>query len=104
MDYVRENSKIWDKRAENNDTWSTPVSSETIQLAKAGMFDLVLTPRKTVPRHWFPDDLKSKKVLCLAGGGGQQGPVMAAAGADVTVFDNSKKQLEKDEFVAKETG
>lgn len=104
MDYIRENSRIWDKRAENNDIWSTPVSSETIQLAKAGIFDLVLTPRKTVPRHWFPDDLKSKKVLCLAGGGGQQGPVMAAAGADVTVFDNSKKQLEKDEFVAKRDG
>ncbi len=33
--------------------------------------------------------------------GGQQGPIIAALGADVTVFDNSKKQLEKDEFVAR---
>jgi len=30
---------------------------------------------------------------CLASGGGQQGPVLAAAGAHVTVFDNSPRQL-----------
>lgn len=42
-----------------------------------------------------------RKVLCLASGGGQQGPILVASGADVTVFDNSQKQLEKDLFVAK---
>lgn len=65
---------------------------------------IVLTPSKSVPRDWFPDDMEAKKVLCLASGGGQQGPVMAALGAQVTVFDNSLKQLEKDEFVAKRDG
>lgn len=104
MDYVKENSKIWDTRAESNDTWSIPVSSEAIQHAKNGDWSIVLTPTKTVPRDWFPDDMKSKKVLCLASGGGQQGPIMAALGAQVTVFDNSIKQLEKDEFVAKRDG
>jgi SAM-dependent methyltransferase len=39
-------------------------------------------------------------VLCLASGGGQQGPVLAAAGAAVTVFDNSPRQLGRDEEVA----
>jgi len=43
-------------------------------------------------------------VLCPASGGGQQGPVLAAAGADVTVFDNSPKQLERDEEVAAREG
>jgi SAM-dependent methyltransferase len=38
--------------------------------------------------------------LCLASGGGQQAPILAAAGARVTSFDNSAKQLEKDRFVA----
>ena len=104
MDYVKENSKIWDVRAENNDIWSIPVSSEIIQLAKNGIWSIVLTPNKTVPLDWFPDEIKSKKVLCLASGGGQQGPVMAALCAQVTVFDNSLKQLEKDEFVAKRDG
>jgi ubiquinone/menaquinone biosynthesis C-methylase UbiE len=39
-------------------------------------------------------------VLCLASGGGQQGPVLAAAGANVTVFDNSPAQLKQDQLVA----
>jgi SAM-dependent methyltransferase len=36
----------------------------------------------------------------LASGGGQQGPLLAAAGANVTVFDNSPRQLSQDQFVA----
>jgi release factor glutamine methyltransferase len=54
---------------------------------------------ETVPREWF-GDVKDKDVLCLASGGGQQAPILAAAGARVTSFDNSAKQLEKDKFVA----
>lgn len=100
MKYIEENSKIWDKRAENNDKWSVPVSSEIISQAREGIWNIVLTPVKSVPKDWFPDIFEGKKFLCLASGGGQQGPVLAALGAEVTVFDNSKKQLEKDEFVA----
>ncbi|MDE5748516.1 MAG: class I SAM-dependent methyltransferase [Acetatifactor sp.] len=100
MKYIEENSKIWDKRVEKNDKWSVPVSSEIISQAREGTWSIVLTPTKPVPKDWFPDSLAGKKILCLASGGGQQGPVLAAMGADVTVFDNSKKQLEKDEFVA----
>lgn len=104
MDYIKENSEIWDKRAEDNDVWSVPVTSEVIQLAKNGIWNIVLTPHKTVPMDWFPTDIKTKKVLCLASGGGQQGPIVAALGAQVIVFDNSVKQLSKDEFVAKRDG
>lgn len=46
----------------------------------------------------------NKKVLCLAGGGGQQGPIIAATGATVTVFDYSEEQLAKDRYVAKRDG
>jgi 2-polyprenyl-3-methyl-5-hydroxy-6-metoxy-1,4-benzoquinol methylase len=60
----------------------------------------LLTPTKPVPKEWFPENLKDKKILCLASGGGQQGPILAATGAEVTIFDNSTKQLEKDNFVA----
>ena len=101
MNHIEENERIWDKRSENNDIWSVPVTSETIRLAKEGKWSIVLTPQKPVPLSWFPTNLANKKILCLASGGGQQGPILAAAGADVTVFDNSKKQLEKDDFVAK---
>ncbi len=100
MKYIDENSKIWDKRSENEDKWSVAVSSETVAKAREGVWSIVLTPTKPVPANWFPDNLAGKKVLCLASGGGQQGPVLAAAGAEVTVFDNSRVQLEKDEFVA----
>src|SRR6201996_6341646 len=59
---------------------------------------------ESVPRHWFPASIKGTAVLCLASGGGQQGPVLAAAGADVTVFDNSPRQLARDEQVAARDG
>ncbi|MBE6935364.1 MAG: class I SAM-dependent methyltransferase [Ruminococcaceae bacterium] len=100
MQYIAENSKIWDERSENMDTWSIPVTSEDVQRAREGDWSILLTPTKPVPRDWFPETLSGKKVLCLAGGGGQQGPILAAAGADVTVFDNSLKQLEKEHLVA----
>ena len=100
MSYVEENSKIWDERSENNDIWSIPVTKEMVQNAKEGNWSILLTPTKPVPKEWFPENLKDKKILCLASGGGQQGPILAATGAEVTVFDNSTKQLEKDNFVA----
>lgn len=100
MDYRKENSKIWDHLAEMNNVWSVPVTSETIAQARNGIWSIVLTPTKPVPRAWFPERLDNKKILCLACGGGQQGPILAALGAEVTVLDNSKKQLERDEFVA----
>ena len=100
MKYIEENSTIWDERSENNDIWSIPVTSEMIQKAREGIWSILLTPTKPVPANWFPNELRGKKILCLASGGGQQGPILAAVGAEITVFDNSVKQLEKDRFVA----
>jgi 2-polyprenyl-3-methyl-5-hydroxy-6-metoxy-1,4-benzoquinol methylase len=65
---------------------------------------VVLIGYEPVPRDWFPAGLAGIAVLCLASGGGQQGPVLAAAGADVTVFDNSPRQLARDEEVAARDG
>jgi Methylase involved in ubiquinone/menaquinone biosynthesis len=101
MNYLKKNSEAWDQHVENGYIWSVPVSSEIVQKAKKGKWEVVLTPQKNVPKSWFPNEIKGKKVLLIAGGGGQQGPILSAAGADVTVFDNSKKQLEQDEMVAK---
>jgi SAM-dependent methyltransferase len=56
-----------------------------------------------VPRDWFPA-LSGLDVLCLASGGGQQAPVLAAAGAVVTVLDASPAQLARDRLVAQREG
>jgi SAM-dependent methyltransferase len=99
MNTLEHNSAAWDKLADENIEWSIPVSSREIEKARRGEWEIVLTPIKPVPRQWF-GDVRGKDVLCLASGGGQQAPILAAAGANVTSFDASAKQLEKDRFVA----
>jgi SAM-dependent methyltransferase len=93
------NRAAWDKNVEAGNRWTIPVDSEVISAARAGRWEIALTPAKPVPREWFPD-LPGLDVLCLASGGGQQGPVLAAAGARVTVYDNSPRQLAQDRLVA----
>jgi SAM-dependent methyltransferase len=100
MDIINHNSNAWDKKVENGSTWTKVVSSEIIEKAKKGEWEIGVTAQKRIPKNWFPP-LKGLKVLCLASGGGQQGPVLAAAGADVTVVDISEKQLDQDIYVAK---
>lgn len=58
-----------------------------------------LLQKNLFPHNWF-GDLKGKKVLGLASGGGQQMPIFAALGAKCTVLDYSKKQLESEKQVA----
>ncbi|MET3728324.1 2-polyprenyl-3-methyl-5-hydroxy-6-metoxy-1,4-benzoquinol methylase [Fictibacillus halophilus] len=102
MNTVKHNSRAWDKKVEDGVIYTKAVSNDVIARSKRGDWSITVTTEKSVPRHWFPESLTGLKVLCLASGGGQQGPVLAAAGANVTVMDISKKQLEKDEMVAKE--
>ncbi|QDV70514.1 Ubiquinone biosynthesis O-methyltransferase [Rosistilla carotiformis] len=102
-DVRRHNQKAWDKQVDRCDRWTTPVDRETIQRARCGDFAIVLTPIKPVPADWFPP-LTGLKTLCLASSGGQQAPVLAAAGAEVTVFDNSPSQLGQDRLVADRDG
>ncbi len=81
-----------------------PVGPEVIAAARAGDWSVVLIGYEPVPGEWFPASLAGTEVLCLASGGGQQGPVLAAAGARVTVFDNSPAQLVRDQMVAQRDG
>lgn len=100
---VSYNQTAWDKQVDAGNEWTKPVSSEEIAAAQEGDWEIILTPSRVVPREWF-GDFQAKDVLCLASGGGQQGPILAAAGANVTVFDNSPKQLEQDTLVAERDG
>jgi SAM-dependent methyltransferase len=97
------NRDAWNYQVESGNQWTVPVSLETIAAAREGRWQVVLTATKEVPRAWFPD-LAGCDVLCLACGGGQQGPIFAAAGAYVTVFDNSPRQLAQDRLVAEREG
>lgn len=99
MDVRTYNKAAWDKNVSQGNQWTQPVSSEAIQAAREGRFSIVLTPIKPVPRSWFPP-LQSAETLCLAGAGGQQAPILSAAGAHVTVLDNSPGQLQQDQLVA----
>ena len=104
MDIRKHNSKAWDNYVDSGESlWTQPVSPEIIAKARKGDFSILLTEQKPVPREWFPP-LKGLDTLCLASGGGQQGPLLAAAGANVTVFDNSPRQLDQDKFVAEREG
>lgn len=97
------NSGAWDKAVERESQWTIPVEPDVIAAARRGEWQIVLTPTKPVPRSWF-GELRGARVLCLASGGGQQGPIMAAAGASVTVYDNSPQQLAQDRYVARREG
>jgi len=104
MTNIREhNRNAWNKQVEFKNPWTVPVSAQVTDAARNGEWHIILTPTIPVPIEWFPD-LKGAKVLCLASGGGQQGPVIAAAGADVTVYDNSPAQLARDRLVAERDG
>ena len=104
MDPIAHNREAWDRQVEQNNEWTRPVSSDEVERARTGDWSIVLIGYQPVPRDWFPDDLRGVDVLCLASGGGQQGPILAAAAANVTVFDNSPKQLERDLMVAERDG
>ncbi len=104
MNIIQHNSAAWDREAKSGCEWSVPVTPERIARARAGELGIRLSPNKPVPRDWFPADLTGVDILCLASGGGQQAPVLAAAGATVTCFDNSAEQLALDKLVAGREG
>jgi SAM-dependent methyltransferase len=104
FDPVAHNRAAWDREVDSDNEWTRPVGPEVIARARAGEWSVVLIGYQPAPRDWFPADLAGAAVLCLASGGGQQGPVLAAAGASVMVFDNSPRQLAQDEQVAAREG
>ncbi|GIO96956.1 putative methyltransferase YbaJ [Paenibacillus lautus] len=103
MEIIKHNQDNWELKVKQQNQWTVPVSSEEIQNARMGDWSIIVTSTKPVPKEWFPE-LSGKNVLCLASGGGQQGPILAAAGANVTVLDFSESQLDQDRFVAKRDG
>ena len=104
MDIVKHKQVAWDNQTNQAESpWVKPVSRDENAGARAGNWQVILTPTKPVPSEWF-GNIRGKELLGLASGGRQQVPLFAAAGAQVTSFDNSPAQLAKDEYVAPRDG
>lgn len=97
------NAKTIDQWVEEGWEWGKPISHEEYKNACDGTWKMLLTPTKPVPKEWF-GELRGKRVLGLASGGGQQMPIFAALGAVCTVLDYSPKQLESERLVAQREG
>jgi SAM-dependent methyltransferase len=99
-DAVSYNREAWDRQVAADNMWTRPVGPDVVEAAREGDWNVVLISLRPTPRDWFGGELTGRDLLLLASGGGQQGPVLAAAGANVTVFDNSPAQLARDREVS----
>ena len=77
MEYQDINAKTIDDWCKDGWEWGRPISHEDFESALGGEWDVYLTPTKRVPHEWF-GDLRGKRVLGLASGGGQQIPIFSA--------------------------
>jgi len=93
MSQVEEhNRRIWNRMAEQGQRFTTPARDEEFARPLASIDSL----------GWLGPSVVGLRVLCLAAGGGRQGPLFAAAGAIVTVLDISDAMLRHDREVARE--
>lgn len=89
---AKQNERAWDALA-----------SRGQRFTRAAKDDEFRDPLGTVDaNNWLGGDISGKHLLCLAAGGGRQGPLYAAAGAVVKVVDISAAQLDLDRQVATE--
>ncbi len=103
IDLNEHNRRAWDEESIEGSEWCTPVGSDVIEKARQGLIQLKLTPNRYLPSTWL-ENISGKEVLCLGSGGGQQAPILAAAGANVISLDISKEQLQKDLDVGNRDG
>lgn len=91
---VQHNREAWNDRARNRGRHTRTVTERELR-----------EPLRAVdPEGWLAGGIRGWKVLCLAAGGGLQGALYAAAGAEVTVVDLSPEMLELDRRVGEQTG
>jgi SAM-dependent methyltransferase len=90
---AKHNRKRWNELAEAGVQYSRPWLD--LDLAKA---------QARVDPFGLLGDLRGRRVLCLAGGGGQQSAAFALLGAEVTVFDLSDEMLARDREAADHYG
>ncbi len=98
--YVKFNQDRWNNVSrKKGNPYTVPLTTEEYKEAIENELSVGLTVGKVVPVEWF-EKAKGKKLLGLACGGGQQGPIFAGKGYETTIMDFSQEQLEKDRLVA----
>ena len=83
----------------NRERWNALAEAHALFTRPALNLDASSARQKLDPEGWF-GEIAGKHVLCLASGGGQQSAAFALIGAEVTVFDLSEAQLQRDREVA----
>lgn len=86
------NRRVWDAMVDRGQAFTRPARDEEFAAPLAALDS----------RGWLGGSVAGRAVLCLASGGGRQGPLFAAAGAQVTVVDLSPAMLALDRQVAVE--
>ena len=99
MNVQEHNRKAWNAQARFGIQWSESVRDFEMEAARHGDIRLHLSPTQPVPKAWL-GSLQGARCLALAAGGGRQAPLLAAAGARVTLIDISEEQLTRDSNLA----
>lgn len=88
----------------NQVAWDRLVAA-SVPLTQPARDDDFRDPLRSVDASgWLGESIRGWQVLCLAAGGGRQGPLYAAAGAEVTVVDLSPAMLDRDREIAAARG
>src|SRR5262245_5346892 len=89
-----QNRRAWDARARAGRRFTQPFTDVEFRAALADLD----------PAGWLEGPLAGRRLLCLGSGGGRQGVLYAAAGAEVTVVDISSEMLDLDREAAAARG
>ena len=92
--HASQNRRAWDDRVQRRACHTEPATEQDFQNPLAVIDDC----------GWLDGNVHGRRTLCLAAGGGKHGPLLAAAGAIVTVVDLSPAMLEQDRRVASGRG
>lgn len=103
MDVFKQVERNINRMAQQGVGWSQPATKAQLEKARQGHLELFFGNEAAIPADWL-GDLRGKRVLCLAGAGGLQAPLLSCAGADVTVLDLSEVMLDRDRAIAEQEG
>lgn len=92
-----------DARSHNRGAWDQLAKNQN-RLAKPAKEKDFVDPLSRLDGKGWLGEVSGRRILCLAAGGGRQGPLYASIGADVTVVDISPAMLELDRQVARDRG